>query len=246
MVCVCNCFTVSTFICSQNPTDEEYFDVVNAAEKAMYPHLARVRAHCAVEMTLDSCVHYLREEAAHAKFADKLTTDSDENVNTNNTSLARKDSFRTSRSFVELRGMGEVTEGSVDKQVVNQSNGGDFSMRMKHDSGVVEYGKDILHLSEAHGYLNDEDIEHHSSSHVVHRTKASSYENKPLSRKGSRNNSASSLSGLDIEGEIDLPLATSSSYRNQDRLVFFSMRNILCIYSSTCMCLIFFFFFLNV
>lgn len=44
----------------KNPTDEEYFAVADASEKAAWPYFARVSAHCAIETTLDECVARLR------------------------------------------------------------------------------------------------------------------------------------------------------------------------------------------
>ena len=70
--------------------------MVRAAENATWPFLARIRAQCSVEMTLDRCVQRLRRRLAsgsgsrhHAKGG-----------------MDRTPSFYTSRSIINLSGLG--------------------------------------------------------------------------------------------------------------------------------------------
>ena len=230
---------------------------MGAAEKAMYPHLARVRAHCAVEVTLDSCVHYLREESSNAKFANKLTTDDTGTAtgnsndsgtrkgNGNSNMLGRKDSFRTSRSYVDMNTMDKEDE-EVDSITGGASGvGGDMNYdNMIHDEYCTEPVDFHLNLRASDTYLNDEDVVSGGieSGNVVHRTKSTFYETKPLSKKGSRNNSTVSLTGMDIEEEVDLQKPTSAAYRSQDRLVFLSISRVLC--SNEIICIFVFLLFL--
>lgn len=37
----------------KNPTEEEYKDILHAGQRSSFPHVARIRAHCLVERTLD-------------------------------------------------------------------------------------------------------------------------------------------------------------------------------------------------
>jgi TAG lipase/steryl ester hydrolase/phospholipase A2/LPA acyltransferase len=61
-----------------NPSRNQYMGVIAAAEKATWPAIPRIRAHCLVEMTLDQCVNRLRRRiteesvAAHQALAIKL------------------------------------------------------------------------------------------------------------------------------------------------------------------------------
>ena len=60
--CVCVFRALSLISCIlQNPTPAEFFDVLRAAEKNTWPAIARIRAHCLIETTLDQCVQKLRK-----------------------------------------------------------------------------------------------------------------------------------------------------------------------------------------
>jgi len=79
----------------QNPTDKEYLEVVRAAENATWPFLARIRAQCSVEMTLDRCVQRLRRRLANGSGRHHAKGGMD-----------RTPSFYTSRSIINLSGLG--------------------------------------------------------------------------------------------------------------------------------------------
>jgi TAG lipase/steryl ester hydrolase/phospholipase A2/LPA acyltransferase len=48
----------------RNPSDEEFFEIVEVGEKSVWPQLSRIKAHCAVELTLDRCVQRLKLKLA--------------------------------------------------------------------------------------------------------------------------------------------------------------------------------------
>ncbi len=48
----------------KNPTDEEYREVINASEQAVWPYLPRIQARCRIEAALDKCTRKIRERIA--------------------------------------------------------------------------------------------------------------------------------------------------------------------------------------
>jgi hypothetical protein len=97
----------------KNPTDAEFYELVEASERSIFPHLSRIRSHCMVELTLDKCVQRLRrklsseeaerarEQLAHAHSAQAVPA-----APTGNTDKRdRTPSFYTSRSLLNLSGL---------------------------------------------------------------------------------------------------------------------------------------------
>jgi hypothetical protein len=50
----------------KNPTDEEFKEVVRASYRSTFPYVARCRAHCSVEITLDRFVKMTADVAYHS------------------------------------------------------------------------------------------------------------------------------------------------------------------------------------
>ena len=84
----------------KNPTDEEYQAIIKTSERNTWPHISKIRAHCAIEQTLDRCVQKLRRQVAALS---PLDTSPGGPV-----ALDRTPSFYTSRSMVNLSGLGVV------------------------------------------------------------------------------------------------------------------------------------------
>lgn len=92
----------------KNPTPEEFFDVLHAAEANTWPAISRIKAHCLIEMTLDKCVQRLRKriteesEQRAVEIADAI----DQGANPRaKAKMDRTPSFYTSRSIVNLSGL---------------------------------------------------------------------------------------------------------------------------------------------
>ena len=99
-----------TYFYIQNPSEEEYLDVMHAAEANTWPHIPRIRAHCIIEMTLDHCVQRLRKrladesQAAHEAAMKKASSNG---MSHTDAGMLRnmKDSFYTTKSLVNLSGL---------------------------------------------------------------------------------------------------------------------------------------------
>ena len=78
----------------RNPTEAEYHRMVLASEKNTWPHVQKLRAHCRIEMTLDQCVQKLRRKVAI--------------LNEHHVQRDRTPSFATTRSLVNLSGLGVI------------------------------------------------------------------------------------------------------------------------------------------
>ena len=90
----------------RNPSDAEYQRMLKASEKNTWPHVCKIRSHCRIEMTLDKCVQKLR----------RVVTGSLKD---------RTPSFYTSRSIVNLSGLGVVDP--VSPIVVESHSNGDLA-----------------------------------------------------------------------------------------------------------------------
>ena len=91
---------VMVLLLFQNPTEEEFIEVVRASEAATWPNIARIRAHCLVEITLDHCVQRLRK-----RLTDELDAEQIAAMEKQGNSYGRHDSFFTTKSLVNLSGL---------------------------------------------------------------------------------------------------------------------------------------------
>merc|ERR1740139_476999 len=73
----------SFFCLLYNPTQTEYFDWMKAAERETWKYIPMIRSHCAVEMTLDSCVQKIRKRLV----VESQARHSQQKLATNGTSL---------------------------------------------------------------------------------------------------------------------------------------------------------------
>ena len=76
----------------RNPSVEEYNTMMLAAERNTWPAVARIRAHCMIERSLDTCVNQLRH---------RVYQEGEEGREV----FGRTPSFYTSRSIVNLSGL---------------------------------------------------------------------------------------------------------------------------------------------
>ena len=92
-------------MCTQNPTMEEYMEVVSAGERNTWPSIPRIRAHCLVEITLDKCVQRLRRRISTEAMSGSFTGLNRSGVPVVKASkMDRTPSFYTSRSILNLSG----------------------------------------------------------------------------------------------------------------------------------------------
>lgn len=93
----------SFFCLLYNPTQTEYFDWMKAAERETWKYIPMIRSHCAVEMTLDSCVQKIRKRLV----VESQARHSQQKLATNGTSLVenRMPSFYTSPSLINMGGL---------------------------------------------------------------------------------------------------------------------------------------------
>lgn len=92
----------------KNPSSAEFIDIIAYGEAAMWPYIARIKANCMVEITLDKCVQKLRRQIAEEdyKLAAASGGDPQQRVNSSGRGkLDRTPSFYTSRSIVHLSGL---------------------------------------------------------------------------------------------------------------------------------------------
>lgn len=95
-------FLLIIFINSQNPTEEEFADVVKAGERNTWPFIPRIKAHCLVEMSLDTCVQKLRRQIARDSANNKAKL---LQAQGGADKMNRLPSFYTTRSIINLSGL---------------------------------------------------------------------------------------------------------------------------------------------
>ena len=86
--------------CIYNPSDEEFLEWVEEAERETWKHIPAIRSHIAEEITLDRCVQRLRQRLARESFEKKRTNSYNKKMG------ERVPSFFTSPSLVNLGGLG--------------------------------------------------------------------------------------------------------------------------------------------
>jgi hypothetical protein len=104
VIVFCYCCWLN-FTLLQNPTPAEFFDVLHAAEKATWPSISRIRAHCLTEVTLDKCVQKLRKRITDESERQSAAIANAFQDAAAKGKLDRTPSFYTSRSIVNLSGL---------------------------------------------------------------------------------------------------------------------------------------------
>ena len=96
--------TCRVLIACQNPTEQEYLDLLRVAEANTWPFISRIRSHCLVEKTLDKCVQRLRETVA-AEAEREYQAHLQRYPNSPSRTKDRTPSFYVSRSMANLTGL---------------------------------------------------------------------------------------------------------------------------------------------
>jgi len=94
--------------CLYNPSEEEFREWVQAAERETWKHIPAIKSHIAEEITLDRCVQRLRKRLVVESW-EKRRLDS-----TNNKMGERVPSFFTSPSLVNLGGMSVADQSNIE------------------------------------------------------------------------------------------------------------------------------------
>lgn len=96
----------------RNPGDEEFDEVVRAAERNTFPMIPRIKAHCLIETTLDKCVQRLRkrltDETVRSKekeYEEWQRSQQQQQQPLGGRRMDRTPSFYTTRSIVNLSGL---------------------------------------------------------------------------------------------------------------------------------------------
>jgi len=125
-----------------NPSKEDFISYVVRAEKNTFPHIGRVRSHCAIEMSLEECVKDLRA---------RLAAERDQNHKATTGNRDRTPSFYTSRSLVEFSGLGitdpaktgQLPAAQEEDQATEQAQATDGNpqrdLSKSHDNPSVPY-----------------------------------------------------------------------------------------------------------
>jgi hypothetical protein len=128
----------------KNPTDDEYADIVQAAASNTFSSIARVKAHCSVESTLDKCVQRLRKRISDNYAIQAVATKTGVSMGGDKITIDRTPSFYTSRSIINLSGLSvndptpEPYEFSPD--MINQLR----SSSNEHISAGLDEGEDAF------------------------------------------------------------------------------------------------------
>jgi TAG lipase/steryl ester hydrolase/phospholipase A2/LPA acyltransferase len=103
----------------RNPTNEEYQRIVQVSERNTWPQIARIKAHCQVEMTLDRAVQSLRRRIALEEDGHHMT------------SMDRTPSFYTTRSILNLSGLNVLDQAGALIDTGANSESGEGKMGIK-------------------------------------------------------------------------------------------------------------------
>lgn len=114
----------------KNPNGKEYCDISQAAERNTWPAIARIRAHCLIEMTLDQCVQRLRKritEESERNREKMINSVLNQSANHRRGKLDRTPSFYTSRSIVNLSGLSVADPLPAAQATLAHSSGNDIA-----------------------------------------------------------------------------------------------------------------------
>jgi TAG lipase/steryl ester hydrolase/phospholipase A2/LPA acyltransferase len=112
----------------RNPTNDEYQRIVQVSERNTWPQIARIKAHCQVEMTLDRAVQSLRRRIA--------LEDDDKDLH-HTISLDRTPSFYTTRSILNLSGLNVLDQAGALTDAGGNSENGEGKMGIKKSTRFV-------------------------------------------------------------------------------------------------------------
>lgn len=116
-----------------NPSDDEFMEWGEAAERETWKFLPKIKSHAAVEMTLDRCVQQLRlrllAEKRESSASSKNATDELQQSMSN-----RVPSFFTSASLVNMSGLGITDRHNLDHALDGSSGNGLHSHREDENS----------------------------------------------------------------------------------------------------------------
>lgn len=95
--------------CIYNPSEEEFYEWGEAAERETWRYIPKIKTHVAVEMTLDRCVQRLRTRLLAESREAKSTLSDKERMS------SRVPSFFTSASLVNMSGLGITDRYHIDE-----------------------------------------------------------------------------------------------------------------------------------
>lgn len=119
--------------CIYNPSEAEFSDWVEVAERETWKYIPKIKSHVAVEMTLDRCVQNLRLRLLAENRASRQGSKETEDVQ--QTMSNRLPSFFTSASLINMSGLGitdrhNLLETDIDEIGVHNLD------RLEDDNGV--------------------------------------------------------------------------------------------------------------
>lgn len=113
-----------------NPSTEEYFECIRAAERETWKSIPAIKSHIAEEITLDRCVQRLRKRLMAEAWAKRRSESGSITPTGTKTIGDRVPSFFTSPSLVNLGGLG----------VSDQTNLGNYDDAINANGGVHSNG----------------------------------------------------------------------------------------------------------
>ena len=102
--------------CIYNPSNDEFLEWVEAAERETWKYIPKIKSHVAVEMTLDTCVQKLRLRLIAENRASERASNKIENMQ--QTMSNRLPSFFTSASLVNMSGLGITDRHNLSQEEV--------------------------------------------------------------------------------------------------------------------------------
>jgi predicted acylesterase/phospholipase RssA len=104
--------------CIYNPSDDEFFEWGEAAERETWKYIPKIKSHVAVEMTLDKCVQKLRLRLLAENRTSKLAPNEIEDMQ--QTMSNRLPSFFTSASLINMSGLGITDRHNLREEVAKR------------------------------------------------------------------------------------------------------------------------------
>jgi len=108
--------------CIYNPSQEEFVEWAEAAQRETWRYIPAIKSHCAEEMTLDRCVQRLRKRLVKEEWDAKKGAES-----TNLNMSQRVPSFFTSPSLVNFGGLGIGDRCNIPQQEL-EGDGAEYNL----------------------------------------------------------------------------------------------------------------------
>ena len=125
--------TKAFFSLIKNPSNEEFYKIMEVSQRNTWPFIERIRSHCSVEVTLDKCVQRLRARLSHE--------DEEPELSRNRNSF----STYTSRSLVQLSGL-SISDPAPNLNLNRNSLGEVSDLERVGSSGSVGGSKERVSI----------------------------------------------------------------------------------------------------